>query len=173
MKKICLIFITLLFMLIMVGCEGTPQNSKYIVTVVNGVIKDENVDIKEVNSKDIITVVPTGDIESFTGWYVKGELVSENQEYTFQVDKSITVEARFGASAEGLKNGYYILNRKIENGLDLSNSELNVTHVSVIDNDIEGFEHVKHKVIGTQLLVVETLNEDENILNRFIKIMKK
>ena len=58
-------------------------------------------------------------------------------------------------------------------GLDLSNSELNVTHVSVIDNDVEGFEHVKHKVIGTQLLVVETLNEDENILNRFIKIMKK
>ena len=167
MKKISLIFITLLFMLIMVGCEGTPQNSKYIVTVVNGVIKDENVDIKEVNSKDIITVVPTGDIESFTGWYVKGELVSENQEYTFQVDKSITVEARFGVSAEGLKNGYYILNRKIENGLDLSNTY--VFNALRFQNDSVSWYEVDYSGAKEQ---TGTVTIEENIVSLNIGIKK-
>ena len=57
--------------------------------------------------------------------------------------------------------------------IDVANTDLTVTHLSVIDNDVEGFENVKHKVIGMQLQVVDTLNDDENIVNRFIKIMKK
>ena len=57
--------------------------------------------------------------------------------------------------------------------IDVADTDLTVTHLSVIDNDVEGFENVKHKVIGMQLQVVDTLNADENIVNRFIKIMKK
>ena len=50
---------------------------------------------------------------------------------------------------------------------------LKVTHQNVIDNDIEGYVDDKNKIIGSQLNVVETLNDDENIIKRFINNMKK
>ena len=109
MKKFCFVLITFLFMLIMVGCETTTTTGKYLVTVVNGVIKDENVNIKEVEPLDILTVIPSGDLESFAGWYVDNELVSSNAEYVFQVESDIELVAKFdGGSELGLKNGYYI-----------------------------------------------------------------
>ena len=42
-----------------------------------------------------------------------------------------------------------------------------------MDGDIEAFIDEKAKVIGTNLLLIDTLNEEENILNRFTKLMKK
>ena len=51
--------------------------------------------------------------------------------------------------------------------------DLKITHKNVIDGDIEGFVDEKAKVIATQCLVVETLSEDENLIKRFIKNMKK
>lgn len=50
---------------------------------------------------------------------------------------------------------------------------IKVTHLNVIDNDIEGYIDEKNRVIGIQYLIQETLNENENIVKRFIKIMKK
>ena len=52
-------------------------------------------------------------------------------------------------------------------------SKLKVTHKNVMDGDIEAFIDEKAKVIGTNLLLIDTLNEEENILNRFTKLMKK
>ena len=154
MKKFCFILITFLFMLIMVGCETTPTTGKYLVTVVNGVIKDENVDIKEVEPLDILTVVPTGDIESFIGWYVEGELISKNAEYTFQVEKSISLEAKYdGATEVGLKNGYYILNSKVENGLDITSNY--VFNAIYIQNSSATWYEVDYSGASEQVATVE------------------
>ena len=54
----------------------------------------------------------------------------------------------------------------------LKNTNLEVTHVNVIDKDIEGFVDNKAKVIGVQYLVIDTLDENENVILRFIKNMK-
>ena len=64
------------------------------------------------------------------------------------------------------QNHFYAIN--MENTKDLK-----ITHKNVIDGDIEGFVDEKAKVIATQCLVVETLSEDENLIKRFIKNMKK
>lgn len=50
---------------------------------------------------------------------------------------------------------------------------LDITHINVIDNDIEGFIDTKNKIIGVQFLIQDTLNDDENVILRFIKNMKK
>ena len=49
---------------------------------------------------------------------------------------------------------------------------LQVTHRHIMDNDIEGFIHSGDKVIGTQYLIQNTLSDSENIIKRFIKLMK-
>lgn len=49
---------------------------------------------------------------------------------------------------------------------------LKITHVNVIDSTVEGFIDEKNKVMGVQYLVQETLSEDENVIKRFIKLMK-
>ena len=54
----------------------------------------------------------------------------------------------------------------------MENTSLDVTHINVIDNDIEGFVDNKARVIGVQYLVVDTLSDDENVIKRFIKNMK-
>lgn len=51
--------------------------------------------------------------------------------------------------------------------------QLKITHQNVIDLDIEGFIDEANKVIGVQYLIQETLNEEENVLKRFIKNMKR
>lgn len=121
MKKFCFIFLTLILMLITVGCVQTPPaDGLYTVKVINGVIKDENVTTKKVELNTLVTVIHNGDAESFIGWYVQNSLVSEDAEYSFEVTKNITVEARFNET--GLKSGYYLLTNKVENGLDITNS---------------------------------------------------
>ena len=52
-------------------------------------------------------------------------------------------------------------------------TKIKVTHENVIDKDVEAFIDEKGKVIGTNLLLIDTLNEEENVLNRFINLMKK
>ena len=64
------------------------------------------------------------------------------------------------------QNHFYSINIK-------EGSDLKVTHVSVVDNDIEGFEHKKHKVIGVNYNLENDLNEQENVIVRFKNIMKK
>ena len=49
---------------------------------------------------------------------------------------------------------------------------LKITHINVIDSTIEGFIDEKNKVIGVQYLVQETLSEEENVIKRFIQLMK-
>ena len=57
--------------------------------------------------------------------------------------------------------------------IDLNETkELKVTHENVLDKDIEGFIDTKNKVLGIHYLIQETLNEDENVVSRFIKLMK-
>ena len=51
-------------------------------------------------------------------------------------------------------------------------NELTITHQNVIDNDIEGFVDNKNKIIAIQYLVNDTLNENEDVIKNFIKIMK-
>lgn len=55
------------------------------------------------------------------------------------------------------------------NGID----ELEITHKNVVDGDIEGYVDSKNKVIGVQYLIQETLNPEEDVINRLINIMKK
>ena len=121
MKKIYFIFISLLMILLTVSCTTGTTNDTCTVTLINGVIKDTNVSTQEVNIKDIIVVIPSENTDDFIGWYENGVLVSEKKEYTIQVEKDITLEAKFG-STKGLKNGYYILTNKVENALDLTES---------------------------------------------------
>ena len=121
MKKIYFIFVTLLIMFIAVGCTTTPNDNTCTVTLINGVFKDENVSTKKVNPRDIVVVVPSVNSENFLGWYENDVLVSENKEYTFQVEASVTLEAKF-SEAVGVKNGYYILTNKTEKDLDITST---------------------------------------------------
>lgn len=57
--------------------------------------------------------------------------------------------------------------------IDLDNTDLTVTYKNVIDNDIEGFEDLNNKVLGFQYQIINTLDENENIINKFIEQLKK
>ena len=57
--------------------------------------------------------------------------------------------------------------------IKLKNKEINITHVNVVDNQIEAFEDKLNKVIATQYAVQETLNESENVINKFVTLMKR
>ena len=120
MKKISLIFIIVLMTLVMIGCSN-DKPKQYTVNVINGTIKDENVSTKKVNELDIVVVVPSETSGEFIGWYAEDKLISSQKEYIFQVEKDITLEAKFG-SLTSLKNGYYILTNKVERALDITES---------------------------------------------------
>ena len=95
----------------------------------------------------------------------------------------------YDAKVSKMKHGHQGANlsvRNVENGtieitsqthfyaIELDEtSKLKVIHRNVMDGDIETFIDEKTKVIGTNLLLIDTLNEEENILNRFTKLMKK
>ena len=65
----------------------------------------------------------------------------------------------------GSQNHFYSIN------LD-EVKELKVTHENVLDKDVEGFIDTTNKVLGIHYLIQETLNKDENVVNRFINLMK-
>ena len=52
------------------------------------------------------------------------------------------------------------------------NKNLKITHVNVIDSSVEGFIDEKSKVLGIQYLIQDTLSEEEDVIKRFIKLMK-
>ena len=95
----------------------------------------------------------------------------------------------YGATVTKMKHGHQGGNLPVRNQLTgkieitsqnhfyqihLENTkDVKITHVNVLDGDIEGFIDEKAKVIASQLLVVETLSEEENIIKRLIKNMKK
>jgi carbamoyl-phosphate synthase small subunit len=95
----------------------------------------------------------------------------------------------YGAEVKKMTHGHQGANLSVRNvatnkieitsqthfySIDVTNAtKIKVTHKNVIDNDVEGFIDEKAKVIGTNLLIIDTLNEEENILYRFINLMKK
>ena len=95
----------------------------------------------------------------------------------------------YGAEVKKMKHGHQGANLSVRNvdtnkieitsqthfySIDATNAKnIKVTHENVIDKDVEGFIDEEAQVIGTNLLIIETLNEEENILNRFINLMKK
>ena len=95
----------------------------------------------------------------------------------------------YGAEVKKMTHGHQGANLSVRNintnkieitsqthfySIDVTNAtKIKVTHKNVIDNDIEGFIDEKAKVIGTNLLIIDTLNAEENILYRFINLMKK
>ncbi len=120
MKKLFLIILTILTTIIMVSCTDTSTDT-CTIAIINGTFKGENISTKEVNYKDIIVIVPNESTEEFVGWYQDDKLLSDKKEYTLQVEKSMTITAKFGNSTK-LQNGYYILTNKTEKGLDITSN---------------------------------------------------
>lgn len=95
----------------------------------------------------------------------------------------------YGAEVTKMKHGHQGANLPVRNEetgkIDITSQnhfyqiipnnikDLSITHVNVIDGDVEGFIDSKNKVIGVQYLIVETLNKDENVINRFMNNMKR
>ena len=50
--------------------------------------------------------------------------------------------------------------------------DLTITHENVLDKDIEGFIDSKNNVLGIHYIIQETLNKDDNIIYKFIEMMK-
>lgn len=65
----------------------------------------------------------------------------------------------------GAQNHFYSINLDGVNNLTL-------THENVLDKDVEGFIDIENKVLGIHYLIQETLNKDENVVTRFINLMK-
>ena len=55
---------------------------------------------------------------------------------------------------------------------NLENELITITHINVIDNTIEGFKDESNKVIGVQYQIQDVLNQNENLIKNFIKLMK-
>ena len=56
--------------------------------------------------------------------------------------------------------------------IKLDSSEVEITHVDVIDKTVEGFYDAKNKIIGVQYGLQETLNENEDVIDNFVSLMK-
>jgi len=94
----------------------------------------------------------------------------------------------YGADVSKMKHGHLGANYSVKNietnkieilsqshfyQISLSeDTPLQVTHRHIMDNDIEGFIHQNDKVIGIQYLIQNTLSDSENVIKRFIKLMK-
>ena len=95
----------------------------------------------------------------------------------------------YGANVTKMKHGHQGSNLPIKNiqtgkieissqnhfyKIEFENEDkIRKTHINVIDNDIEGYYDEVNKVMGIQYQVQESLNEQENVINNFIKLMKK
>ena len=93
----------------------------------------------------------------------------------------------YGSNVEKMKHGHQGSNHPVKNVktnkieitsqnhfyniISSGKEKYEITHVNILDNDIEGFEDKKNKVIGIQYLVQESL-QNEDIINRFIELMK-
>ena len=83
--------------------------SKAYVQVVGGTFKDETTTSKVVDKNTSVTVVANDPVDqTFLGWYNGDELLSEDREYTFTVEDSITLTAKFAVVEKGF--AYEVLN---------------------------------------------------------------
>lgn len=93
----------------------------------------------------------------------------------------------YGCKVEKMKHGHHGNNIPVKNinKIDITsqnhfysiklneNASLNVTHRSVIDDDIEGFEDSSKKIYGYHINYAKTLNDADNIILQFIKNIEK
>ena len=83
--------------------------TKAYVQVVGGTFKDETTTAKVVDKNTSVTVVANDPVDqTFLGWYNGDELLSEDREYTFVVEDSITLTAKFAIAEKGF--AYEVLN---------------------------------------------------------------
>ncbi len=83
--------------------------TKAYVQVVGGTFKDETTTEKVVDKNTSVTVVANDPVDqTFLGWYNGDELLSEDREYTFVVEDSITLTAKFAIAEKGF--AYEVLN---------------------------------------------------------------
>lgn len=83
--------------------------TKAYVKVVGGTFKDETTTEKVVDKNTSVTVVANDPVDqTFLGWYNGDELLSEDREYTFVVEDSITLTAKFAIAEKGF--AYEVLN---------------------------------------------------------------
>lgn len=83
--------------------------TKAYVQVVGGTFKDETTTEKVVDKNTSVTVVANDPVDqTFLGWYNGDELLSEDKEYTFTVEDSITLTAKFAIAEQGF--AYEVLN---------------------------------------------------------------
>lgn len=83
--------------------------TKAYVKVVGGTFKDETTTEKVVDKNTSVTVVANDPVDqTFLGWYNGDELLSEDREYTFVVEDSITLTAKFAIAEQGF--AYEVLN---------------------------------------------------------------
>ena len=57
--------------------------------------------------------------------------------------------------------------------IELTNADVKVTHVNVVDNSIEGFVDENKRIIAIQYAIQETLNKGEDVIENFISSMKR
>lgn len=137
MKKLFLIIITLCMIFLVTSCQD-PSTTTYEIKVINGTFKGESETTKKANYKDILVVVADESESEFVSWYENEKLVSTSKEYTFQVEKSITLTATYSASSK-LNNGWYLLSEKIESGLNITNSFV-FNAINVNNDEINWYE---------------------------------
>lgn len=86
--------------------------TKAYVQVVGGTFKDETTTAKVVDKNTSVTVVANDPVDQtflgWLGWYNGDELLSKNREYTFVVEDSITLTAKFAIAEQGF--AYEVLN---------------------------------------------------------------
>lgn len=76
--------------------------TKAYVQVVGGTFKDETTTEKVVDKNTSVTVVANDPVDqTFLGWYNGDELLSKDREYTFVVEDSITLTAKFRIAEKG------------------------------------------------------------------------
>lgn len=157
MKKLFLIILTLLTVIITTSCTDLNQNT-YTITIENGIFKGEDVSTKTLSYKDIIVIVPNESEQNFIGWYEGEKLLSEKEEYTLQVEKNITITAKFTTQTK-LKNGYYLLTKKTEKGLDITKNY--VFNALLIENDKVTWQEVDYtgskELTGTVNITADTV----------------
>ena len=98
------------------------------------------------------------------------------------------ISLAYGAQVNKMKFGHHGANLPVRNvktnkiditsqnhlyEIKLENTDLKVTYMNVIDNDVEGFENLDNKVFGYHYQILDTLDEKENIILNFIEQIKR
>lgn len=94
----------------------------------------------------------------------------------------------YGATITKMKHGHNGSNMPVRNiatdkveitsqnhfyDIELTNNDVKITHVNVVDNSIEGFVDENKRIIAIQYAIQETLNKGEDVIDNFISSMKR